>query len=111
MAYRSNIAWLHGVPGEGAAKSVRNLCREDALPYDSVLGVMTVAEELRAIGFGKARREPACWRAVRLGPAVPAGNADQTGPEPACSPALLRWRALLARSPRPSPYRIERAED
>jgi hypothetical protein len=81
------------------------------LPYHSVLGVMAIAEELRAIGFGKLRREPICWHAVRLGPAVPAGNADQGRPEPACSRALLRWRDLLARSPRPSPYRIERAGD
>jgi hypothetical protein len=75
------------------------------------INAMTVAEELRAIGFGKLRREPVCWHAVRLGPPVPAGNSDQGRPEPACSRALLRWRDLLARSPRPSPYRIERAED
>jgi hypothetical protein len=73
---------------------------------------MTVAEEqLAAMGFGKARREPLCWRTVRLGPPVPTDNADQFRPEPACSRALLRWRDLLARSPRPSPYRISRAGD
>jgi hypothetical protein len=71
---------------------------------------MTVTEELRAIGFGKARREPACWRTVRIGPALPAAADARTGPEPSCSRALLRWRKLLAQDPRPSPYRISRAD-
>jgi hypothetical protein len=75
------------------------------------MSAMAIAEELTAIGFGKARREPVCWRAVRLGPATSAGDADQGRPEPACSRALLRWRDLLARSSRPSPYRISRASD
>ena len=75
------------------------------------VGAMAIAEELRAIGFGKLRREPVCWRAVRLGPPIPTGDADRCGAEPACSRALLQWRDLLARSARPSPYRISRASD
>jgi hypothetical protein len=70
---------------------------------------MTVAEELKAIGFGKVRREPACWQTVRIGAALPADDAARGRPEPSCSRALLRWRKLLAQDPRPSPYRISRA--
>jgi hypothetical protein len=70
---------------------------------------MTVADELSAIGFGKALREAACWRSVRIGPASPAGDAAQVGPEPSCSRLLLRWRKLLAEDTHPSPYRISRA--
>ena len=65
-------------------------------------------KQLTAIGFGEGRSEPACWRAVRLDrPALPA-RAPEARPEPACSRALMRWRELLAGSPRPSPYRISR---
>ena len=69
---------------------------------------MTVTEELSAIGFGKVRREPACWRTLRIGPALPAEGVARTGPEPSCSRVLLHWRKLLAQDPRPSPYRISR---
>ena len=65
-------------------------------------------KQLTAIGFGEGRSAPACWRAVRLDRPVSAALAPQTGPEPACSRALLHWRDLLAGSPRPSPYRISR---
>ena len=65
-------------------------------------------EQLASIGFGGSRNEPACWRAVRLDrPAFPA-RAAEARVEPACSPALMRWRELLAHSARPSPYRISR---
>jgi hypothetical protein len=71
---------------------------------------MTTAEEqLAAIGFGGNRSEPLCWRAVRLDrPNLSARPRQQARLEPGCSRALLRWRELLARSPRPSPYRISR---
>jgi hypothetical protein len=72
---------------------------------------MTKAEEqLAAIGFGGSRREPACWRAVRLDRPVLSPRPRQARLEPTCSRALLRWRELLARNPRPSPYRISRAD-
>jgi hypothetical protein len=65
-------------------------------------------EELEAIGFGGSHREPACWRVVRLDrPVVPA-RAAEAGREPASSPALMRWRELLARSPHASRYGISR---
>lgn len=67
-------------------------------------------EQLAAIGFGRHRREPACWHAVRLdGPVFPARPAE-TGPEPASSRALLRWREILARHPIAPAYRISRAD-
>ncbi len=66
-------------------------------------------KQLAAIGFGGDRSDPTSWRAVRLDRPVLSALAPQTGPEPACSRALLRWRELLERSPRPSPYRISRA--
>jgi len=65
-------------------------------------------EQLAAIGFGGSRSEPACWCAVRLDrPMVPMQCAE-TGREPAYSPTLMRWRELLARSSRASPYGISR---
>ena len=70
---------------------------------------MTSAEEqLAMIGFGKRRRETACWRAVRLDPPVVRGRGPDHAPDPAQSRAVLLWRELLARNPRPSPYRIRR---
>ncbi len=73
---------------------------------------MTSAEqELATIGFGKPRSEPACWRTARLDPPVfPARDARVAATEPSCSRALMRWRDKLARNPRPSPYRISRAD-
>ena len=69
-----------------------------------------VEEQLAAIGFGRNRGEPACWRAVRLdGPEFPARPAE-TGTEPASSRTLMRWREILARDPVASPYRISRAD-
>ena len=68
----------------------------------------TTEEQLAAIGFGRVRREPTCWRAVRLGPPALDDRLIQSGLEPSCSRSLLRWRDLLAKSPRPSPYRISR---
>jgi hypothetical protein len=74
----------------------------------------SAAEQLALLGYGRMRSEPACWRVVRLDPpaAVPAW-ASRAAPmsEPARSRALLRWRDILAREqPRPSPYRIARAD-
>lgn len=70
---------------------------------------MTSAErQLAMIGYGKGRDEPVCWRAVRLGPAVFPARGPGAPVEPGCSRALLRWRDLLARDKRPSPYRISR---
>ena len=69
---------------------------------------MTSAEEqLARIGFGTERTEAVCWRMVRLdGPVSRESRAD-----PACSRALMRWRVLLARHPRRSPYLISRIKD
>ena len=70
----------------------------------------TTEQQLAAIGFDRNRREPACWRAVRLdGPGFPARPAE-TGAEPASSRTLLRWREILARDPVASPYRISRTD-
>ncbi len=65
-------------------------------------------EQLAAIGFARSRKEPACWRAVRLdGRAL---RPAEAGPEPACSRGLARWRELLARGPVTPAYRISRAD-
>ena len=72
-------------------------------------GLMQNAEkQLAAIGFGRSRSEPACWRAERLDRPLLPVPGSQAGAEPACSQALMRWRDLLARNPHPSPYRISR---
>jgi hypothetical protein len=66
-------------------------------------------EQLKTIGFGPHRREPACWRAVRCDrPRFPAA-APPARQELDSSRPLRRWRRLLARDSRPSPYRISRA--
>ena len=71
---------------------------------------MTSAEEqLTMIGFGRERREAPCWHAVRLDPPVFRARGRDAAPEPAESRALALWREVLARNPRPSPYRIRRA--
>lgn len=69
----------------------------------------TAEEQLAEIGFGRARREPACWRAMRLGPAWTGDRGVESDLEPSCSRSLLRWRDLLAQGPHRSPYRISRA--
>jgi hypothetical protein len=70
---------------------------------------MTSAEEqLTMIGFGQSRRETACWRAVRLDAPVFRARSSQERLDPANSRALRLWREVLAREPRPSPYRIRR---
>jgi hypothetical protein len=70
---------------------------------------MTSAErQLKTIGFGRQRREPVCWRAVRLDPPVRPAHDCSEDQEPADSRALALWREVLARNPRPSPYRIRR---
>jgi hypothetical protein len=69
---------------------------------------MTLTQErLAAIGFGGTRREPSCWRTVRI--STPEANRRELGPEP-FSPLLLSWRRILRREARPSPYRIARVE-
>ena len=65
-------------------------------------------EQFAAIGFGGSRGEPVLWGAVRIDRPIFPARAPETDPEPVCSPALMRWRELLALSPRPSPYRISR---
>jgi hypothetical protein len=64
-----------------------------------------VEEQLLAIGFARPFRDLDCWRADRIDGAT---RVDQTGRDPACSPALLHWRDLLARAPMPEAYRISR---
>jgi hypothetical protein len=68
---------------------------------------MIIAEQqLARIGFATEPSEPSCWRTKRLdGPIFKESAAD-----PSCSRALMRWRVLLARNPRRSPYRISRIE-
>lgn len=64
--------------------------------------------ELATIGFGFSSGEPVVWRSVCLGP-KPRPSADSgDGLDPAASPALKYWRAVLARGARRSPYRISR---
>jgi hypothetical protein len=65
-------------------------------------------EQLAAIGFGGSRSEPACWRAVRLDRPMMVARSAEARREPVCSRTLMRWRELLARSPRASCYRISR---
>lgn len=69
---------------------------------------MTIAEQqLARLGFATEPSEPACWRTRRLdGP-----RFSESPTDPAESRALMRWRVLLARNPRPSPYRITRIND
>ena len=69
---------------------------------------MIIAEQqLARIGFATDASDLACWRTTRLdGP-----KARESAADPAESRALMRWRVLLARNPRPSPYRISRIED
>jgi hypothetical protein len=69
---------------------------------------MTIAQrQLARIGFATEPGDPPCWRVTRLdGPRLRESAAD-----PAESRALTRWRVLLARNPRRSPYRISRIED
>ena len=70
---------------------------------------MTSAEEqLTTLGFGRGRREVPCWRAVRIDSPVFRGRARDITTDPADSGALALWRQVLARDPRPSPYRIRR---
>ena len=61
------------------------------------------ATRLAALGFGQCRSERIRWQHRRLDRRQP-----QPGPELECSAELLRWRDLLARDRRPSPYRISR---
>src|SRR5713226_3573688 len=68
-----------------------------------------IEEQLAAIGFGRSRGHAECWHAVRLHRKAPPTPVAHIGLEPTCSRALLRWRDVLASSPRPSPYRISRA--
>jgi hypothetical protein len=64
--------------------------------------------DLAAIGFRVKRREPVCWRAVRI--QRPAGClTTDIAQEPSRSPALLLWRERLRRNTGPTPYRISRA--
>jgi hypothetical protein len=67
------------------------------------------SESLIAIGFAQSGSEPACWRAVRIRERAATGNSEtERGTDPACSPALRYWRAMLARKPSHPAYRITR---
>jgi hypothetical protein len=68
---------------------------------------MTIAQQhLARLGFATEGGEPSCWRTTRLdGPKI-----RETAADPAESRALMRWRVLLSRNPRRSPYRISRVE-
>ena len=68
---------------------------------------MIIAEQqLARIGFATEPSEPSCWRTKRLDGAI----FKESATDPSCSRALMRWRVLLARNPRRSPYRISRIE-
>jgi len=70
---------------------------------------MTSAEEqLAMIGFGREGRDLPCWRTARIGPPVLKARRPEAAPDPAHSAGLALWREVLARNPRPSPYRIRR---
>ncbi|MGE0257457.1 MAG: hypothetical protein AB7H71_11780 [Alphaproteobacteria bacterium] len=69
---------------------------------------MTIAEQqLARLGFASEAGDLPCWRITRLDGA----KYRESAADPAQSRALMRWRVLLARNPRPSPYRISRIED
>jgi hypothetical protein len=65
-------------------------------------------ERLLAIGFGGPYSNPVCWRVARIKRALPR-RFTETAPDPAHSRFLRQWCDVLAREPRPSPYRIRRA--
>jgi hypothetical protein len=69
---------------------------------------MIIAEQqLARIGFATEPSKPLCWHTTPLdGPIL-----SESATEPAYSRALMRWRVLLARNPRHSPYRISRIAD
>ena len=69
---------------------------------------MIIAEQqLARLGFATEASGPSVWHTTRLdGPKFSESAADA-----AESRALMRWRVLLARNPRRSPYRISRIED
>lgn len=70
--------------------------------------MVSTEEQLTHIGFTAPRVEPVCWRVERLA-ATDFGEPEaRPAAEPPCSRDLLYWRDRLARSPRPSPYRITR---
>jgi hypothetical protein len=74
----------------------------------NMVPAMIIAEQqLARLGFATEAGDRSYWRMTRLdGPRFREPAAD-----PAESRALMRWRVLLARSPRRSPYRISRIED
>jgi hypothetical protein len=69
---------------------------------------MIIAEQqLARLGFATEASDLQCWRTTRLDGA----RLRESSADPAESRALMRWRVLLARNPRPSPYRISRIEN
>lgn len=69
---------------------------------------MTIVEEqLARIGFATQPSRPSYWRTTPLD----GRKFSESATDPAESRALLRWRVLLARNPRRSPYRISRIDD
>ncbi|HEV8679393.1 MAG TPA: hypothetical protein VGQ90_08465 [Stellaceae bacterium] len=67
-------------------------------------------DRLASIGFARNRREPVCWHVAPLDRPNFSARPPEDAPDPARSPALGRWRILLGREPRPTPYRISRIE-
>jgi hypothetical protein len=66
----------------------------------------SAAEQLERIGFRNQPADPVRWRVTRLDGAV----YRESSVAPEHSRALMRWRVLLARGSRRSPYRIARVE-
>ena len=68
---------------------------------------MIIAEQqLARLGFATEPSELSCWRTTRLD----GSKFRETAADPAESRGLMRWRVLLSRNPRHSPYRISRIE-
>lgn len=70
--------------------------------------MISTEEQLARIGFTARRREAACWRVARVDAPDPGDAASLAAAQPPGSRALFFWRERLARSSRPSPYRITR---
>ena len=71
--------------------------------------MIEVGQQLNKLGFTSAGQASLNWRTRRIyaAPSVTA-KWPEGALEPACSPALLMWRDLLANGARPSPYQITR---
>lgn len=68
---------------------------------------------LAEVGFGRARREPECWRVTQIGgsAAVASRRSASRPRDPARSPVLRLWFDRLSDIERPAPvYRIRRVK-